>query len=249
MTELRRISPVTTMHSFLVPFYYRARERWVLYDVMPVELIHPDEAQGAPILGHELLRLLRGKRPSDCPESERSPFVSDVQHEMFRVYRGYARPFWVLQGSRGGHQVTFSPWQQNVLLSKNLPPEPPQIGDLPFAPFDGRAIQQLQHLNRLHQFANQIDRLRDSASREHAMAESDRIQKEIRQAEYDFVCSQMEEVTDMAMSLVRGSNTRSEHADQVVRVRDGAAAESVDAIQRYLETGDYVMKDFTGVGT
>ena len=75
-----------------------------------------------------------------------------------------------------------------------------------------------------------------------------RTQKESRQAEFDFISGQMEPIGDMSMSLVRGSNSRSEYDNQVVRVRDGVAAEAADATQRWLETGDYVLKDLTGAG-
>lgn len=244
LADLRRISPVTTLHSWLLPFYYRARERWTLYDVLPDACIPHDETPVAPgFTGTEYYAVMDGPRPSEAPEWLKTPFVTDVQHEMHRVYGGYARPFWVLQGSVGGHQVHFSPWQQNVLISKNLNPEAPGIGDLPFAPFDGRSVKQLTHLNRLHQFENQMERLRDSGSRAFAEAESEKTQREIREAEYDFVCNQMEPIVDMSMSLVRGQNPRSEHEDQIVRVKDGVAAEAEDAIQEYLATGNFSLGD------
>ena len=53
----------------------------------------------------------------------------------------------------------------------------------------------------------------------------------------------MEPIVDMSMSLVRGQRTRSEHDDQVVRVRDGVAAQAADANQEYLETGNYTLRD------
>ena len=243
LVALRRISPVQEAYSWLLPFYYRARERWTLYDALPMALIDPDIPQAPGLLGSELIDLLQGPRPSDRAAYDRSPYVSDVQHEMHRVHRVYARPFWVLQGTVGGHQVHFSPWQQNVLLAKGLNPEAPRIGDLPYAPFDGRAVRQLSHLNRLHQFENSLERLRGSGSLDFATQEGERIQREIRQAEFDFIAGQMEPIVDMSMSLVRGQRTRSEHDDQVVRVRDGVAAQAADANQEYLETGNYTLRD------
>lgn len=243
LVELRRISPAQQEHSWLLPFYYRARERWTLYDALPMALVDPELPQAPGLLGSELIDLLNGPRPSDRAAYDRSPYVSDVQHEMHRVHKVYARPFWVLQGTVGGHQVHFSPWQQNVLLAKGLNPEAPRIGDLPWAPFDGRAITQLTHLNRLHQFENQMDRLRASGSREYALAENERLQREIRQAEFDFIAGQMEPIVDMSMSLVRGAKTRSEHDDQIVRVQDGVAAEAEDANQEYLATGNWQLRN------
>lgn len=246
MRQLREISPVSDVHSYLIPYWYRKRERWTLYDVLPDAQIPVKGMVGPAFTVEEYWRVMNGPRPSTLKLEDQSPFVSDVQWEMHRVHGGYARPFWVLQGEQGGHQVAFSPWQQNVLMKKGLPTEPPGLGDLPFAPFDGRVARHLTHLNRLHQFENQMDRLRESGSKAAADAQMDALQREIRDAEYDFIVNQMEPIVDMSMSLVRGQNTRAEHDDQIVRVKPGAAAEAADAIQRWKETGDYTLRDLTG---
>ncbi len=244
--ELRRMSLITDKFSHLRPYWYRAGMRWVLYDCVPRMLIKDDEGQGAPIVGKELIELLEGPRPSDLSDDNRSPFVSDVQHEFYRRYRVYARPFWVLQGDAGGHQVKFSPWQQNVLIAKGLPSEPPPIGSLPACPFDNRVTMQLNHLNRLHRLDDRLDKLQASGSVEAANAEMDGIQREIREAEAAFIVNQMTPLVEMSTSLVHGANSRSEHADQVVRVAPGKAAEAYDAWQQYLATGDYTLRDLTG---
>lgn len=245
--ELRRISPITGRHSHLRAYWYRVGERWVLYDCLPKALIPEDgPPPGIPMEAGELHAALNGPPPSSLHFDDRCPFVSDLQHAFWHRYGEYVRPFWVLQGDRGGHQVNFSPWQQNVLLAKNLPPTPPMIGALPYAPFDGRAIQQLQHLNRLHQMDDNLDRLLHSGSKAAADAEMDAIQKEIRLAEAAFIEGQMTPLTDMSMSLARGANSRSEHADQLVWVKPGMAARAADAYDEYLETGNYTMRDVTG---
>lgn len=234
---LRQCSPVTDRHSYLIPYWYRAGARWVLYDAMPECLIHPDEAQGAPITGKELLGYLNGPAPRDLEDWQRCPYVSDMQHEMWRLHRCYVRPFWVLQGPNGGHQVKFSPWQQNVLIAKGLDPEAPQVGSLPPCPFDNRTRDALDHMNRLHRLDDRLDKLRESGTVESANAEMDIIQREIREAEMKFIESQMTPLVDMSTSLVAGANTRSEHADQIVRVQDGTAARAKDAYEQYRETG------------
>lgn len=248
MTELRAVSPETTKHSYLIPYWYRAGGRWVLYDAIDRRLI-PDDDQppGVPMAGRELLACLEGKAPRDLHEDERCPFVSDVQHEMYRLYHVYGRPFWVLQGEKGGHQVNFSPWQQNVLIAKGLSADAPKIGSLPPCPFDRRTSDQLNHLNRLNRLDGRLDRLRESGSVESANAEMEQIQREVREAEMAFIEHQMTPIVDMAMSLVAGPNTRSEHRDQIVQVRPGVAAEAKDAYDAYKETGDYsaTLKDFT----
>lgn len=237
--ELRAISPVNTLHSHLRAYWYRAGLRWVLYDVLPVELIADEMDTGSGIDGATFKAIAYGPRPSerkDYEEHEHFP-VSDTQHEMFRLYRGYARPFWVLQGENGGHQYRFSPQQAEMLLRMGLPSEPPRIGDLAPCPFDQRAITQLQHLNRLHQLEDSIDKLRASGSPEAAAAEQAANEKTIRASEMAFVEAQMRPVVDMAMSLTQ----RSEHADQLVHVASGMASRANDAYEEYKDTGIWTL--------
>ncbi len=248
--ELREVSPVTEIHSYLLPFWYRAGERWVLYDAVPRGLIPDGEASpGVPMTGRELMERLEGPPPREREAWDYCPYVSDVQHEMYRLHKVYARPFWVLQGETGGHQVNFSPWQQNVLIAKGLSAEAPKIGSLPACPFDRRAANQLQHMNRLHRLGDRLDKMQASGSVEAANAQMEAIQREIREAEMAFIEQQMTPVVDMAMSLVRGSNSRSEHRDQIVDCLPGTASRAKDAYQRYEATGDYDpgLKDFTGI--
>ncbi len=249
LRELREVSPITTQHSYLIPYWYRAGARWVLYDAVDRSFIPDnDEAPGIPMSGRELLSYLEGAPPREREEWDRCAYVSDVQHELYRLHRVYARPFWVLQGESGGHQVNFSEWQQQVLRAKGLPDHPPVIGSLPPCPFDRRTVNQLNHLNRLHQMDGRLDRLRGSGTVESANAEMQKMQAEIREAECRFIEQQMTPVTDMALSLVKGANSRSEHRDQIVDVKPGAAAEAKDAYDRYKQTGEYseTFKDLTG---
>lgn len=249
MKDLREVSPVTDQHSFLIPYWYRAGARWVLYDATPRALLPDDDTPpGIPMTGRELLDRLEGPPPRMREAWDFCPYVSDVQHEMYRMHHAYARPFWVLQGDKGGHQYAFSPWQQNVLIAKGLSAEAPKIGSLPACPFDNRTKHQLQHLNRLLQMEGRLDKLRASGTVESANAEMEGIQREIREAEMAFIEEQMTPLVDMSMSLVRGANSRSEYRDQVVHVSPGIAARAKDAYDRYRETGDYDpdLKDFTG---
>lgn len=240
---LRSISPINTIHSHLRAYWYRAGQRWVLYDTLPVELIDDELDTGSMITGKELKDVMAGPRPSerlDWQDLETWP-VSDVQHEMFRLWKGFARPFWILQGDLGGHQHKFSPIQSSALLRKGLPPEPPKIGSLPPCPFDNRSIRQLQHLNRLHQLCDSVDALRRSASPEFAAAETDRLEREIRESEMAFIEAQVRPLVEMSTSLVQGSNTRSEYDNEVIRTPKGFAGKAAEAFDHYMETGQWTM--------
>lgn len=239
-TDLRACNPISEHFTHLRFYWYRAGARWVLYDCLPAHLIRDDETKYGPTMtGQELLAAFNGPPPRML-EDWQQVGISDMQHEMYRLHKVFALPFWVLQGDKGGHQVAYSPWEQNLLIAKGLPAEPPKIGSLDPCPFDQRVIAQLNQRNRRIKLGERLMKM--SGTKEFADAEMEVLQREIREAEMAFVESQMQPIADMAMSLVAGSNTRSEHADQIVRVPDGTAAKAADAYQQYKETGEYTFK-------
>lgn len=233
---LRGVSEINEKFSHLRFYWYRAKMRWVLYDCVPRILIRDDEMQGAPISGKDLIQELEGKPPREQEDWQQTPFVSDVQHEFYRLYRVYARPFWVLQGDSGGHQVKFSPWQQNVLTAKQLPTEPPVIGSLPACPFDNRVVLKLNHLNRLHLLDDRLDKLASSGSTEAADSEMERIQREIRMAEMAFIESQVEPLADMSSSVAK----KSDYVESLIHM-PGQASKAKDAYDAYKETGLFAL--------
>lgn len=230
--ELREVSPITSVYSHLRAYWYRAKARWVLYDVLPSDAMDDDMDTGSGLLGFELRAIMHGPKIED--RTDDVP-ISPVQQAMWHAWGGFARPFWVLQGEHGGHQVRFSPQQSSALLRMGLPAEPPPIGSLPPCPFDNRAIHQLQHLNRLHQFEDSIERLRKSASTEFAKAEEARIEREVRESEMRFIESQVRPLVEMASSIAH----RSELDDELIHVAPGTAAKAKDAYEKYQETGEF----------
>ena len=103
-TALRAVSPITNLYSHLRFYWYRAGGRWVLYDCLPKSLMPKDgDPPGVPMEMPELLGFLNGKPPRELGE-DACPYVSDVQHAFWHTYGVYARPFWVLQGDKGGHR-------------------------------------------------------------------------------------------------------------------------------------------------
>lgn len=236
LRDLRELSPVTTAHSYLVPYWYRAKERWVLYDAVPVNLIDPDQPQAPGLMGFELLNLLTGNAPRHRPQYERTPFVSDVQHEMFRRWKVYARPFWILQGDRGGHQVRFSPDQVRFLTETGRSTTPPAVGALDPCPFDGRVTGQLRRVNRLYQLNGSLTELRKSASGEAADRQLEREEREIRAVALDLLEQQLGELA----ATVKSAANKSVTADQVIQA-PGMASQAKDALDVYRETGQYTM--------
>lgn len=234
--SLRVINPISPLHSWLRFYYYRTADRWVLYDCMPADLIPPDQPIHPGLMGHELLALLRGDAPRDRPSGQRTPWVSDAQHEMHRLHRVYAVPFWVLQGDTGGHQVAFDPQQRMHLTEMGLPTSPPTVGALPGCPFDGRVIAQLNRLNRLAALKGDVAKLRASGTAEAWDVQQALAEQEIRKVSLEMLEHQLGETTEMVQTLGHRKDTR----DEVIH-RPGEAAKASEALAAYIETGDFIM--------
>lgn len=258
MHLLRRESPVSSVHSYLVPVWYAKGQRWVLYDALPVELIDPQAMYGL-ITGYELLEQLQGLPPVWRLPFERAREVSQVQWSLHQKYKAYCRPLLVLQGEHGGHQASFTPWQQHVLSVQHLPMDPPPIGFdawkkkheqwllkdgdptsepqyLHPCPFDNRTVDQLRRLNRLQALNGNLDALRKSADPKVREQEFEQVQKDIRRHEMAAVEQFMTPIVDMASTLHQRSDSR----DHLIYV-DGQAAKAKERLEYWLETGQYVL--------
>lgn len=234
--QLRAISPKSVHHSWLHWYYYRAKDRWVLYDCNPAGLVKPDQMIRPGLMGSEWLALVQGPAPRDLHYSQRNAFVSDMQHAMYRLYDVDAVPFWVLQGDFGGHQYAFSPDQRMFLTETGRDTEPPRVGDLPACPFDGRVIGQLQRQNRLTALQGSIDALRQSGSSDYAEVQRLIQEREIREVSLQMLEQQLGEVGEMVHALGHRKNTRDE-----VEHRTGEAARASEALAAYIETGNFIM--------
>lgn len=58
-------------------------------------------------------------------------------------------PWWIIQGTRGGHKVEFSDAESALLYLEGRPWEPPTPGSLPYAEFDNRVVEQIVLWDRL----------------------------------------------------------------------------------------------------
>lgn len=188
--------------------------------------------------GEELAAALNGPPPRELEPWARNPYVSDTQHEFWRVHQVYARPFWVLQGEQGGHQVAHTAWQQNVLQAKGLPIHPPAVGSLPPCPFDNRVKDQLVRLNRLRQMEGDLGRLLASGSAEAAVLEREKLERELREIQMASLESQYAETVELTMSLTRGHNPKTHLADDLLVPMHGTAQRASEALDKWLETGD-----------
>jgi hypothetical protein len=67
-----------------------------------------------------------------------SPLITRTAWEIFQRFGGWARPYYVLQGTAGGHRYKWHPWEQKLSEMVGGPKDTPAPGDLPYAEPDLR---------------------------------------------------------------------------------------------------------------
>jgi len=157
---LARIAPRSERFSWLLLYWWAGEpwqevQRWSVWEMLPPAWLcrTPRYAQQfAPV--REALegpppRSFRRFGPTGqflYSEAE----VTQEQWDLWRVWGCLARPFWIIQGDRGGHKWTFSPPEQMLLKLHGLPAEPPRPGDLPYAEWSDATAWALRVQRELH---------------------------------------------------------------------------------------------------
>jgi len=237
--ELRAFSPITEIVSHLRAYWYRAGLRWVLYECIPLALLPRDDTPvRVDLSGQELFAAIAGRPPRMRSDDEEPCPISDLQHEMARRWNVWAGPLIVLQGTKGGHFVKLDPFLEALEVECGRDPEQPVIGSLPACPFDERTKEFLGRHNRLRALGNSMDKLKQSGSREYALAQQAAMQKEARLAGMQLIERQFEGLVEMTSDLAKKSDS---FAGELVHV-PGMAAKAVDAYQEYADTGIFTLK-------
>jgi hypothetical protein len=141
LKRLRAISPpsdeVPYLHlHWLAGWPHAPIQRWVLYEVVPRAMVHPDllaeldgpnpREVGRWVPDSRVPQHLGGK--SWCSDS----LVSYDQWVIGHATHGYPVLYWLIQGDRGGYRWQFSTQERRRLRMMGLPDEPPAPGDEPF---------------------------------------------------------------------------------------------------------------------
>lgn len=234
--RLRAISPVSPVHSWLDFRWLPARKvhqtgaaedrgRWVLYQWIP--------RAGIPA---GIVAMLEDRPPRLLPQGQRIGrefLIDEYAHEHYRLHRVWVRPFWVIQGTQGGHPLSYTDREQEIRRAMGQPTEPPRIGALPYAPFDERVVRQVVARDRLRQVDGDLDRFRRQATPE-------AVQRELAEAELAFRAQYLawmeEELAPSTAFLTDFSRTKA--AEQTfrpaTRAEENAAARLKD---EYIATG------------
>ena len=153
--EIEAQNPITDRVSGLLVRWQPEAGRWFIYQVLPAHCTpalvldekQPIIAKGTlfiPAPGRELM-LLR-------------EMVDQTAWEIFKETGRYSRPFWVVQGDKGGHKRRLSLLERRVAKQMTgRAADVPVPGDLPYAPVDRRVVEALRPLDRMQGWAYALD--------------------------------------------------------------------------------------------
>lgn len=172
-------------------------QRYLIYEMIPPAfLVSPRHGPEAIVSAKLLLRQLNGPEPrslrywsqrrytyrgSDGKPTRGTEWVrrskaavTQAQWELWRAWRCYAMPAWVLQGAAGGHKIHLSDVERQlarVAADKvGLEMEWPAPGDLPYTGWDRRAFNALAEQHELLEL-QRVQRDPERRTHEHFVAE------------------------------------------------------------------------------
>jgi hypothetical protein len=122
-------------------------DRWFIYQMIP----------GPGIEAGALAQLQAPSPPQGYWSEEAGQYIDDGSTITTRAWHLYqetgcwGKPFWVIQGSKGGHKRWFDKDEQKMLFMAGLPVHPPTPGDLPYAPFDNKVVEALMKHDALRE--------------------------------------------------------------------------------------------------
>ena len=205
--ELDRIAPPGGKLSWLYLYWEEGYDwepvgRWMIGQVIPAQSIAP------------LIReFLEGPNPADHGHFENDeyghprwvtdlPGVTRRQWHFFRETGNYLRPYWVVQGSHGGHRVQWSFAERRIIDMNGGNPEPPAPGELPYAIPDKRTFEQIGERDMFRKYAYAIDFMENSERR---IEESERRGlEEMRRMLWDKMSGQVQGYADEMAFHMRG---------------------------------------------
>jgi hypothetical protein len=212
-------------------------DRFIIYEMLPVKVM--DTGEG--LLPEILAQLQHPQPPSEMGNYYDHALGEFVRNEdcliterawhLYRETGAWGRPYWVIQGTKGGHKRWFSQIEQQLLRAAGLPHQPPEPGDLPFAEFDDRVKKQLHNQDMLRSVHVRLKGTKQQMVAVNALRQ-ERMERELRENLVKFLYSQVADIAgDVHKSLVELDAPRSDF-DVKEMERLGEEVE-----QAYIETG------------
>jgi hypothetical protein len=217
---LEEVSPRSDLHSWLRIVWYAPAQRWVLYEMVPRAFVDPGLAME-----------LNGPRPTYAQYQGGESMTTPLQWDLWRETGCHARPFWVLQGTKGGHKAAYSRDEARLAQMAGLPNEPPSVGDLPYAPFDGRTVKQIVRHNRLKAVRNNLSAFRKAQTADERRREAAEAEKQFRVELVKWLADAVEEPTEHFLRAAKQGDFTAKPTDtDWVKVDEESTA-------RFIETG------------
>jgi len=225
--RLREIDPIRDQLSYLEFVWYAPAERWCLYEMVPAY-----ESEFGPTVPLPILDELKGPDPDLIPET--APLITHRQWLLYQNTGRWARPSWVLQGTKGGHQIAFDHADKELLQRTGRKSEPPAVGELPYAPFDERAVQAILRMNKMHRVKNDLDEFRRVNTGAGAKRQYREAMRAARAQQIAYLESQFEEASqDFAKAYSAG-----ELENAPVSQTDWQKKDEEES-RNYIETGSF----------
>lgn len=200
VARLREIDPIRDAVSYLEFVWYEPAERWVLYEMVPAYDIDVNGVK-EPTVPLAILEELKGTDPDLIPWT--APLVSHRQWLLFQKTGRWARPSWIIQGTKGGHYASYDKATVELCKLMQRPCEPPKAGDLPYAPFDERTVTGILRMNKMLATQNNLDAFRREHSGEGAKRTFRESLKAARAEYVKFLDDQMEEAAEHFVDAYR----------------------------------------------
>lgn len=168
--------------------------RWCIYQMTPAKRLRGTQA------GDLVLPDLEGPHPRTFGwwnardrvfEQRKVCNVNRYQWDLYRETGCFAQPYWIVQGTKGGHLRRYTPVQQKIAQMNGGEPSPPRIGDLPYAEPDRRTWSAIAQMDLLRAY----DMMIDFADRkpEHLEAAETRQVQEMRESLWTFLKGRQED--------------------------------------------------------
>lgn len=173
--------------------------RWCVYQMLPIDrapsLVRDDLRGPSPRVRGRWDRVLGRFIPDPTCN------VNLLQWQLYQDTHCYGRPYWIVQGTQGGHKKSFNRIESQVARMNGAPDQPPLIGDLPFASPDQRTFDKLLKLDLVRSYGMLLDR---AAKNPAAIDEHDeRLLEDMRGKVWKWLESQVQDAVRSEKSATR----------------------------------------------
>lgn len=137
-------------------------ERFFIYQMIPIdranEFVRDDLRGPNPRLRGRYDRVLGHFIPD--PKCN----IDLTQWQLYQDTGAYGRPYWIVQGSGGGHKRTFNRMESAISRMNGGPAQPALAGDLPYAKPDSRTFDKLAKHDIARSYSYLLDRAEASSA-------------------------------------------------------------------------------------